>query len=290
MTDIRQSDYWQIYLEKLGWKTVDTDSRKIFIRKIPFGSLIKVPRVESKIPFSEIDKVAKKEGAFFVKLETNSSVGDEKILTELKSNKFQIDSWGLQPTKTIVIDLNPPEEMLLKNMEKDTRYSIRRSVREGVVVEKSLDIDKFLKLHKETSKRKGFWTSERESKLLWNSLPSENKMILFAKKNKAILAGAFLMFYDNKAYYYEAASSKQNRELLAPYLVVWEAIKLSKEKGYKEFDFEGIIDPRIKATKKWAGFTHFKRGFGGKEVTYLGSFVKYYNPIVKLIFSLNRFF
>jgi len=288
--DIRQSDYWQTYLEKLGWKTISFDLRKIYIRKIPFGSLIKVPRVASKIPFKKIDEIAKKEGAFFVKLETNSLVGDEKILAELKSNKFQLDSWGLQPTKTIVIDLAPSEEVLLKNMEKDTRYSIRRSTREGVVVEKSQDIDKFLKLHKETSKRKGFWTSERESKLLWESLPSDNKAILLAKKNGEILAGAFLMFYDNKAYYYEAASSKLKRELLAPYLVVWEAIKLSKEKGYQVFDFEGIVDPRIKATKKWGGFTHFKRGFGGKEVTYLGSFVKYYNPIIKLIFSLNRFF
>ena len=65
---------------------------------------------------------------------------------------------------------------------------------------------------------------------------------------------------------------------------------IAKKRGIKIFDFEGIIDPRIKATRRWHGFTHFKRGFGGEEVTYLGSFIKFYNPVIKLIFSLNRFF
>ena len=175
-------------------------------------------------------------------------------------------------------------------MEKDTRYSIRRSQREGVVVEKSQDIETFVSLHVQTSKRQGFWVSTRDSKSLWNSLPKENKTILFAKKDGEILAGAFLIFYNEKAYYYQAGSTAKKRELLAPYLVVWESIKLAKEKGCEKFDFEGVVDKRIKVTKKWKGFTHFKRGFGGYEIEYLGSFVKYYNPVVKLIFSFNRFF
>ena len=288
--DIRQSKFWQIYLEKLGWKIINMGGTRVYVRKILFGSVIKIPKANPPINFNEIEKIAKKEKSFFVKIEPNVTVENKNLGKTLKSKDFTEDSWSLQPTKTLEINLVPTEEELLKNMEKDTRYSIRRSQREGVVVEKSQDIETFVSLHVQTSKRQRFWVSTRDSKSLWNSLPEENKTILFAKKNGEILAGAFLIFYNEKAYYYQAGSTAKKRELLAPYLVVWESIKLAKEKGCEKFDFEGIEDKRIKVTKKWKGFTHFKRGFGGYEIEYLGSFVKYYNPVVKLIFSFNRFF
>lgn len=288
--DVRQSPYWQKYLEELGWEVVNIDSIRIYSRKIPFGSIVKIPRINSPIPFSKIDKVARKQKALFVKLEVNETLKESELAWQFKKNKFEEDKWSLQPTKTIAVDLTPSEDELLKNMEKDTRYSIRRSQRESVIVEKTEDIDTFLKLHKDTAKRQKFWVSNKDSKSLWDSLPKENKTILFAKKGKEILAGAFLIFYDRVAYYYEAASSQRGRELLAPYLVVWEGLKLAKKKGCAKFDFEGIVDSRIPATKKWGGFTHFKRGFGGKEVTYLGSFIKFYNPIIKLIFFIGKLF
>ncbi len=288
--DVRQSKFWQVYLEKLGWKTVPLNSQKAYVRKIPFGAIIKIPRFDPPVPFAQIDKIAKEEGAFFVKLEPNRGLDDKSLVEKLKSNGFTTEKWSLQPTKTIAIDLSQDEENLLMNMEKDTRYSVRKAYREGVAVEKSKDIDKFLSLHKETSKRQHFWTSKKDSKALWESLPEENRALLFAKKDGKVLAGSFLIFYDRIAYYYEAASSTYRRDLLAPYLVVWEGLKLAKAKGCNKFDFEGILDKRISATKNWKGFTHFKKGFGGEEVTYLGSFIKFYNPIVKFIFFLNKIF
>ncbi len=291
--DVRQSDFWQIYLEKLGWKTIKIKlqmSNNVYVRKLPLGSIIKIPRIDLPIPFGKIDKIAKEEKAFFVKLEPNVKEKDKSLEEKLKSNGFKEERWSLQSTKTFALDLAASEEELLANMEKDTRYSVRKAARDGVVFEKSKDIDKFLALHKETSKRQKFWTSKQESKILWNSLPEENKALILAKFEGKTLAGAFLIFYDKIAYYYEAASSTYRRDLFAPYLVVWESIKLAKGKGCTKFDFEGIFDPRISATKNWKGFTHFKRGFGGYEETYLGSFIKFYNPIIKLIFSLNKFF
>lgn len=295
MVDVRQSKVWAEYLKSLGWKVIEIRNSKfeirIYVKSVPlFGSIIKIPRIAPPIPFKEVDRVAKENRALFVKLEPNVEVSDQKTKKGLESCGFKEETWSLQPTKTIVIDLTPSEEELLAKMEKDTRYSIRKSEREGVVVEKSTDIDEFLSLHKETSKRQGFWTSEKDSRTLWETLPEGNKTLLFAKKDGKILAGAFLSFYGDIAYYYEAASSDHRRDLLAPYLVVWESMRLAKEKGCKKFDFEGIFDPRISATKGWKGFTHFKKGFGGQEVTYLGSFIKFYNPIIKFIFLLNRFF
>ncbi|MEX0617285.1 MAG: peptidoglycan bridge formation glycyltransferase FemA/FemB family protein [Candidatus Woykebacteria bacterium] len=290
MIDVRQSDFWATYLKKLGWAVVKNQNY-IYTRKLPIaGSLIKIPRIKPPIPFKEIDQVAKETRALFVKLEPNTGLDDKSLASKLKFQGFNEDGWSLQPTKTISIELTLSEETLLSNMEKDTRYSIRKAQRDGVKIGESRDFDAFAALHKETAKRQGFWTSEKDSKALWESLSNENRALLFAKKDDEILAGAFLIFFDGVCYYYEAASSTSRRDLMAPYLTIWEGIKLAKKKGCKKFDFEGIFDERIKATKSWKGFTHFKRGFGGKEETYLGSFVKFYNPIAKFIFFFNKFF
>src|SRR3989344_9565626 len=204
MKDIRQSLLWEGCLERLGWKTVLINSTRVYIRKIPFGSIIKIPRVDLVIPFEKIDEVAKKEKAFFVKIEPNVKIDDEKLFSTLASYGCQEESWSLQPTKTITIDLTQNEGELISNMEKDTRYSIRRSEREGVFVSESEEFEKFLHLHHETAKRQRFWVSQDDSKALWHSLPAENKALLFGKNDREILAGAFLMFFDGTAYYYQA--------------------------------------------------------------------------------------
>ncbi len=102
-------------------------------------------------------------------------------------------------------------------------------------------------------------------------------------KSEPILAGIILLKHDKIMYYYYAFSSKEGQKLFAPYLLVWEGIKLAKKQGCQIFDFEGIEDSRYKSTKSWRGFTHFKKSFGGKEVEYPGSFSQYSN-------SLARFF
>jgi lipid II:glycine glycyltransferase (peptidoglycan interpeptide bridge formation enzyme) len=58
-------------------------------------------------------------------------------------------------------------------------------------------------------------------------------------------------------------------------LLVWGAIKLGKKMNCLRLDFEGIADERFPMTKKWEGFSRFKRGFGGNEVKYIGSFKKF---------------
>ena len=154
--DIRQSKFWEIYLEKLGWKIINLGETRVYVRRILFGSVIKIPKANPPINFNDIEKIAKKEKSFFVKIEPNVTIEDKNLGKTLKSNNFTEDSWSLQPTKTLEINLAPTEEELLKNMEKDTRYSVRRSQREGVVVEKSQDIETFVSLHVQTSKRQRF--------------------------------------------------------------------------------------------------------------------------------------
>jgi len=52
---------------------------------------------------------------------------------------------------------------------------------------------------------------------------------------------------------------------MAPHLLQWEQIREAKRYGCSEYDFWGIDE------KKWPGVTRFKRGFGGREIKYIGT-------------------
>ena len=81
------------------------------------------------------------------------------------------------------------------------------------------------------------------------------------------IAAALFLFYDKKAYYWQAASTKQGKKLSAPSLLVWEGIKIAKKLKGEVFDFEGIFDERF-PIESWKGFSHFKKEFGGEEINF----------------------
>jgi len=294
--DIRQTNLWSKYLQKLGWEAekINQDSFAYSRRISFFGSVIKIPRIPLPIPFKEIDKFAKNKNAFLVKLEPMVERSDAKVdqlRSSLKSAGFSEDHWALNPTATIQIDLTKPEETLLKEMDKDTRYNIHLAERKGVAVKETNNLNQFKKIFYETGKRKGFWIPKKELEEIWGIFSKENSsFILTAFYQNKPLASTILLAYGKMALYYHAASLNIHREVMAPYLLLWESMKFLKKKGVETFDLEGVRDPRFPSTKKWGGFTLFKKGFGGREVVYLGSFVKYYKLWAKLLFLPTRFF
>lgn len=294
--DIRQSALWGKYLEGLGWQSEELSPGYFaFARKIPFfGAVAKIPRAPLPIPFKEIESFTQKHNAFLLKLEPVVETNEkriENIQSLLKTNGFWKDRWSLSPTRTIKIDLTKSEDVLLKEMEKDTRYSVRLAIRRGVEVKETNDFEQLKILYFATAKRKGFWPARKEVETLWRVFSKEKAaFILTAFYQDEPLASTILLSSNRIGYYYHAASSTKHRELIAPYFLLWQAIRFLKKKGCKILDLEGIYDPRNPVTKRWKGFTLFKRGFGGREVEYIGSFVKYPRLWSKLLFLPARFF
>ncbi len=280
MTDLRQSPQYGKYMEKIGWRTEELNNCQVFIKKLPLlGSFIKIQRPE-KIPFSQIEKLAKKYQAFCLKIEPQN----HKDIKKLKKHGYKEDKSPYAPPKTLQIDLTLSQEKILAQMKKDARYSIRKAQRNQLQLIK-VPLRTFHQAWKKYNYRRLWIPSLKWLKALKNSFKNDFFQ-LTAKNTKSepILAGIILLKHDKITYYYYAFSSKEGQKLFAPYLLVWEGIKLAKNQGCQIFDFEGIEDPRFKSTKSWHGFTHFKKSFGGKEIEYPGSFTKEYSPLARFFF------
>jgi len=262
MADIRQSQKYQEYLQKLGWHIdelkVKNEKLKIYVRKLPLlGNFIKIHHPPVALTNNDLKELAKRHKAFSIQV-------------------------TFSPSKTLILDLKPDLKKIFNNFSKDTRYEIRKAQKNNIKVGLSNDISAFAKMWTETALRRHFWIPfEKEIKILYESF-GDKAYLFFAfcsndsNHDNKPLAGTLVLVHDNQAHYFHAASTLEGRKLQAPSLIVWEAIKLAKKKGCTKFDFEGIFDPRDKDTKNWQGFTRFKKGFGGKEVEYPLTKTKFY--------------
>lgn len=161
---------------------------------------------------------------------------------------FRLSKSPYLPTKTLQLDLIKSKTELYKNLKKDARYALRKT--ENFEIEKGKN---YLSFKEYRNLKKAF---------------GKNCLLLGTPNSSAIFLKA-----GNVAYYWKAKTNKQGRKSLVQYKIVWEGIVWAKKMKAKVFDFEGIYDERF-PNKKWQGFTHFKKSFGGHEVSYPGSFTK----------------
>ncbi|MCB2196869.1 MAG: peptidoglycan bridge formation glycyltransferase FemA/FemB family protein [Bacteroidetes bacterium] len=200
----------------------------------------------------------------------------EKKNQELRLN-FSTHNWNLKkantnvlPKDTLFIDLTKNEEDILMHMKSKTRYNIRLSERKGVTVRKAQmdDISIWYDLYKETCTRNGIFLDNLEYfKTVLKTDATDTKSpatveLLIAEYENKPLAAIFVVYSGKRATYLYGASSSRNRNLMAPYLLQWEAIKRSKQKNCAEYDMFGIAPYRDPSHPMY-GLYRFKTGFGG---------------------------
>ncbi|MBN1263759.1 MAG: peptidoglycan bridge formation glycyltransferase FemA/FemB family protein [Candidatus Pacebacteria bacterium] len=299
MTDLRQSPDYARYLKSTGWVVEKIDGVSVFIRRFPLLplSIIKIQRPEKLPDHRKIDRLARKYHAAAVYLEPLPEINHKSLI----ANHFQLSRWPYLPTKTVRLDLNQSEPKILEQMKKDCRYGIRKSYNDISIYRcrKEEELRNFYRSWKKTAGWKIIIPSFKNLLKLKKAF-GQRALLLTASESKdlkklahsdplktgelsqtgdqtsipgQIIAGTVVLISQKTAYYYHAFTTKPGRRLLAQYGLVWEAIKRTKKIGCRSFDFEGINDSR-RPNKAWKGFTHFKKSFGGKEITYPGCFKK----------------
>lgn len=219
----------------------------------------------------ELKKLAKEENCSFIRVSPLMLKTEEnrQIFFELGFRKAPIH---IHAESSLLLDITKPKDELLKNMRKTTRYLIRRAEAAGIKIEKEDPAkgQEFLRLQKEVAKRQHFMPfSKQHISSEIKAFTPDNQLIIFnARYNHEIIASAIIIFYGDRAFYYQAASSHQYEKIPAPYLLLWQAILEAKDHGCRIFDFYGA-SPEGKTRHPWYGPTLFKKGFGGFRIDYL---------------------
>lgn len=252
-----------------------------------------LPRSEfpSKHVLEFLTDYGKKNGVIFIKIEPY--VQKFQISNfPYRVNKFQIlkSSHPLFPEWTQILDLTKSEDELLKNMHHKTRYNIRLAQKKGVAVkemsnEKGFEI--FSKLYFETCRRqKYFGHTPRYHKIVWEALKNNIAHLLIAFYNNTPVAAYELFYFKDVFYYPYGGTSLEYRNVMAPNLLMWKAVRLGKKLGATTFDMWGSLSPQYDQSHSWSGFTRFKEGYGGEFVQFMGSYDLVVNPLLYKIYNV----
>ena len=273
--DLRQSEEYGKYMEKIGWKVVRLGNINVFVKRLGPVAIAKIQRVKMPINFEMVDKMQQENRVMMCKVEPSFAHSATLSATEeqaFKSNGYRLSSWPLLGTKTLRVNLRLVEGEIFKSFKKDARYVLRRALSAKYEVLRD-NWGGFYDIWKKSARRKSLWIpKEKEYESLIGAF-GKNCLAVTIKD----LAGAVILINKKTAFYYYAGSTTEGTKLNLPYLVVWEAMKEAKKKGCVVWDFEGIYDSRW-PNKGWRGFSHFKKSFGGVEIEFPGSWEKWRWP------------
>lgn len=177
------------------------------------------------------------------------------------------------PPDTVLIDLRAPEDELLARMHHKTRYNIRLASRKGVVVEEGSmrDLEDWYRIYLQTTARNRIEPMPLEhfrSVLAERGEGSASPVVprlLLARRDDLLLAGILVALAPSRATYLYGASTREHRELMAPYALQWAAMRLAKAHKCDDYDLFGAA-PRSGQAHALAGVHRFKVGFGGELV------------------------
>jgi len=315
---------WGEFKERLGWKVYRIAIREqgriiagaqmlirsllselasvAYIPRGPIGNWLEAP-IASQL-LSELHRVARRHRAIFLKIEP-PLINDPAIDQTLQRHQFHPSPYTNQPRASLILDLQPSLDDILRKMRRRTRDLIRISAQKGVVIRigSGDDLASFFKLMKITSQREHFPSRTRAYyEQEWLSFTgNKHNILLLATYQDQLLAAHIAYYFGAHAASFHGCSIIDHEKLHPNYLLYWEAIKWAKEQGCRSYDLWGIPDEVGQASSNGAGVPisdrtdglwgvyRFKSGFSKNIAYFIGAYDYLYSP---LLYSLvtNRLF
>lgn len=211
-------------------------------------------------------------------------------------------SIDVNPSATLLLDLNKSASELLAAMHAKTRYNINLAKKKNITVVQEKNLEVFWKLMNKTGSRDNFGLHHKNHYAA--VLASHDVFQLVAYQEKTPVACAVFVGFGNTFTYLYGASDYDYRNLMAPYLLQWEGMEIGNDFGSKWYDFFGVA-PRLLVQPQdseynydpkhqYAGVTRFKLGFGGVAHQDPGTFdilvSKSRYAVYKILRKLRRLF
>jgi peptidoglycan pentaglycine glycine transferase (the first glycine) len=225
-------------------------------------------------------EVAGHHRAIAVKLEPRLE-RDAPALSAFQGRGLRKTDESLQVPHTRIVELPEDDDALLASFDKDTRYSVRRAEREGVEVSVIADggqraIDDLHDLVAETQARAGFALPPLERyRIAWGALSAAGRAaILEARREGELLASGMVVIEGDRSFYLFSGSRREERgepKRFASYALQWAMMRLARSRGVQHHDLWGVSPPDAGPDHPWHGVGLFKKGFGGREVRWAGS-------------------
>lgn len=279
-----QTSEWGDARSAMGIEVVKVESEgrlyQMTIHPLPHTSysIGYIPRSDfpSKMTMDLLKRIGNEHNLIFIKL--------EPYVPYDANSGLMPSAHPLFPEWTQTLDLKPSEGDLLKNMKPKTRYNIRLAEKKGVIV-KEMSTDEgyslFETLYFETCKRQNYrGHTPTYHRVLWNHLKETQSHILIAFLDKTPLAAYELLLFKKRMYYLYGGSSLLHKNVMAPNLLMWEAIKLGKKYDAELFDMWGSLAPGYPDSHPWSGFTRFKEGYGTQFLHLMPSIDIVIHPIL----------
>jgi len=190
----------------------------------------------------------------------------------------------IQPASTRLIDLRAAEAALWGDLRKKWRQYVNRARTGGVTVEDAGDdaLGMFYSIYRETARRAGFLIrTEAAYRDIWDAYrPLGLARLLIARlPDGEPVAALFLVRCGSRVVEPFGGMTQAGADSRANYLLKWEAIRSSREAGAATYDLWGLAHP---------GIAHFKSGFGGREVRYIGAWDLVLDRLGRSVFGLAQ--
>ncbi len=186
----------------------------------------------------------------------------------------------VQPPDTVVVDLSPDEDSILAGMKSKTRYNVRLAAKKGVTVTRfseaaaTDELSRWYALYQETARRdriaihpERYYQEVVETAAAMGAAgePAPIITLYLATHEEDLLSGIVVASYQGMSTYLYGAGANVKRNLMASYLIQWEAMRDAKAAGDTAYDMFGI-PPTDDPAHPMHGLYRFKTGFGGMIV------------------------
>jgi lipid II:glycine glycyltransferase (peptidoglycan interpeptide bridge formation enzyme) len=234
---------------------------------------------------------ARAERAIVVKLDPRAAAppGPGDVADRLAALGATTARHDLQARTTRLVDLLDGGDALMATWDKDARNLVRRSAREGVTTatDRAGDpaaIAAFHELLEATSSRAGFRirTTTFLETLAGELTPGRGWYLTFASLGERPIAGAVALRVGDRAIYAYGASLREEglKHANGAYAALAATMRELAADGVRTFDLWGVVEPGDPdADSGWAGFSGFKRQFGGVPIRHPGTFDLVVDPL-----------
>lgn len=184
---------------------------------------------------------------------------------------------SVQPQHTLVLDLHHSEEELRGEMLSGRRRSINAATRKGISIQRtreSVEVEEFLRLIHRTGERNRFDPhADAYYRTVCTTLFGLGAASLYLAKVEGVSVAGVIAFESASTGYYAHAADdpERSRQIVAAAPLAWQIVRDCRAEGRTAFDFWGVI-PDDSADHPWAGFSRFKKTFGGRMITRPGTF------------------